>query len=78
MRAATQRSNQCRAIRTVLAFASSSAANGTYITFTYIGAGTTTRTWTVTAPATPGTYEIRLFLNNGYTRVATSPPVIVQ
>jgi hypothetical protein len=61
-----------------LAFAASSAANGSYITFTYVGAGTTTRTWTVMAPATPGTYEFRLFLNNGSTRVATSPPVVVQ
>src|SRR5437867_4894986 len=28
-------------------------------------------------PMTPGTYEFRLFLNNGYTRAATSPPITV-
>src|SRR5262249_5106996 len=37
----------------------------------------TTRTWTVTMPTTTGTYEFRLFLNNGYTRAATSPPITV-
>ena len=56
----------------------SSAPNSSYVTFTYVGTGVTTRTWTVTAPTTPGTYEFRLFLNNGYTRVATSPTVTVQ
>src|SRR5262249_25251259 len=30
-----------------------------------------TRTWTTTMPATVGTYEARLFLNNGFTRGAT-------
>jgi hypothetical protein len=43
-----------------------------------VGSGVSTRTWTVTMPSTPGTYEFRLFLNNGYTRGATSPPVTVQ
>jgi hypothetical protein len=61
-----------------LAFTPTSAANTTYVTFTYVGGGVTTRTWTVTAPSTPGTYEFRLFLNNGYTRAATSPPIVVQ
>ena len=61
-----------------LSFAPIGAANSSFITFVYIGGGTTTRTWTVTAPSTPGTYEFRLFLNNGYTRTATSPPIIVQ
>jgi hypothetical protein len=28
-------------------------------------------------PNPPGTYEFRLFLNNGYTRVATSPTITV-
>jgi hypothetical protein len=32
---------------------------------------------TFTAPAQPGQYEFRYFLNNGYTRVATSNPVAV-
>ena len=60
-----------------LAFALTSAANTSYTSFVYVGAGVTTRTWTVTAPSTPGTYEFRLFLNNGYTRAATSAPVAV-
>jgi len=61
-----------------LAFARVGAANTSYVTFVYVGGGTTSRTWTVTVPSTPGTYEFRLFLNNGYTRAATSPPVTVQ
>lgn len=60
-----------------LAFAATSAANTSYNTFVYVGNTVTTRTWTVTMPQTPGTYEFRLFLNNGYTRVATSPPITV-
>lgn len=60
-----------------LSFAAASAANSSYTTFVYVGGGVTTRTWTVTMPATPGTYEFRLFLNNGYVRSATSPPVTV-
>jgi subtilisin len=61
-----------------LAFAQTSAPNTSYISFVYVGAGVTSRTWTVTAPTTPGTYEFRLFLNNGYTRASTSPTVTVQ
>ena len=61
-----------------LALEAASASNASYITYTYVGNGVTTRTWTVTMPSTPGTYEFRLFLNNGYTRAATSPPVTVQ
>jgi subtilisin len=61
-----------------LAFASTSAPASSYIQYVYVGSGVTTRTWTVTVPATPGTYEFRLFLNNGYTRAATSPPVTVR
>jgi hypothetical protein len=49
----------------------------TAIRYVYIGAGVVTRTWTVAAPTTPGTFEFRLFLNNGYTRAATSPAVVV-
>lgn len=60
-----------------LALASTTAANTSYIQWIYVGSGVTTRTWTVTMPSTPGTYEFRLFLNNGYTRLATSPPVTV-
>ena len=53
------------------------AANSTVLQWTYVGAGITTRTWTVTMPSTPGQYEVRLFLNGGYTRAATSPPITV-
>jgi subtilisin len=60
-----------------LAFASASAPDTSYLQFLYIGAGVTTRTWTVTMPSTPGTYQFRLFPNNGYTRAATSPTVTV-
>ncbi len=61
-----------------LAFAPTGAPDSTYPQYTYVGAGVTTRTWTVTVPATGGTYEFRLFLNNGYTRAATSPTVTVS
>ena len=54
------------------------SADTTYLQWTYVGAGVTTRTWTVTMPATVGPYEFRLYYNNGYTRLATSPPVAVQ
>jgi len=60
-----------------LAFASVGAANNSYLQYVYVGNGVTTRTWTVTAPSTPGPYEFRLFENYGYTRVATSPTVTV-
>jgi subtilisin family serine protease len=61
-----------------IAFAPTGTGNTGYLTWTYVGAGVTTRTWTVTAPSTPGTYEFRLFLNNGFTRTATSPTVTVH
>ena len=60
-----------------LAFAAASAPDTSYLNFTYVGAGVTTRTWTVTVPSTPGTYQFRLFPNNGYTRAATSPTITV-
>ncbi len=61
-----------------LALAASGAPNTSYVNWTYVGAGVTTRTWTVTMPTTSGTYEFRLFLSNGYTRAATSPIVTVS
>lgn len=61
-----------------IAFAATSASNTSYLQWTYVGAGVTTRTWTITAPPTAGTYEFRLFLSDGFTRAATSPPVTVQ
>ena len=60
-----------------LVLAPAGSANSTVLQWTYVGAGVTTRTWTVTMPATAGQYEFRLFLNGGYTRAATSPPVTV-
>jgi len=59
-----------------LALAVVGSPNTSYVQWTYVGAGVTTRTWTVT-PATAGNYEFRLFFNNGYTRGATSPTVSV-
>ncbi len=61
-----------------LALAAVGAPNGAYLTWTYVGTGVTTRTWTVTMPSTPGSYEFRLFLANGFTRAATSPAVTVE
>ncbi len=58
-----------------MALAPADAPNTAYLLWTYVGTGVTTRTWTVALPMTGGPYEFRLFLNNGYTRVATSPPV---
>jgi subtilisin family serine protease len=60
-----------------LALAATGSANASYLQYTYVGGGVTTRTWTVTAPTSPGTYEFRLFANYGYTRLATSPAVTV-
>jgi subtilisin family serine protease len=60
-----------------LALAASGAGNSQYLQWIYVGPGVTTRTWTVTMPTNPGTYEFRYFLNNGYTRAATSPTVTV-
>jgi hypothetical protein len=61
-----------------IGFAATSAPNTSYIAYTYVGSGVTTRTWTVTMPQQTGTYEFRLFPNNGYVRAATSPTIIVQ
>ena len=60
-----------------LALAAVGASDGSYLQWTYVGAGVTTRTWTVTMPTAGGVYEFRLFLNGGYVRAATSPAVTV-
>jgi subtilisin len=60
-----------------LALATVGAPATSYLQWTYVGAGVTTRTWTVTMPTTSGQYEFRLFLNNGYTGAGTSPAVTV-
>ena len=61
-----------------LALAATTAPNTSYLQWTWVGAGVTTRTWTVNMPTTPGTYEFRYFPNNGYTLAAKSPPVTVK
>ncbi|HEX6163369.1 MAG TPA: Calx-beta domain-containing protein, partial [Vicinamibacterales bacterium] len=61
-----------------LALAPVGSPDTTYTTFTYVGAGITSRVWTVTMPMAPlGPWEARLFANNTYTRLATSTPVTV-
>src|SRR5262249_24270027 len=57
------------------------AANTTYVLpYAYVstlpGNGGT-KTWTTTMPTTLGTYEPRLFLNNGFTRAATGNTITV-
>jgi pectin methylesterase-like acyl-CoA thioesterase len=47
------------------------AADQDYLSMQYLGAATTGRL-TFAMPARPGPYELRLFLNDGYTRVAAS------
>ena len=44
-----------------LALASASARDTSYLQYVYVGAGVTTRTWTVTMLTTPGMYQFRLF-----------------
>ena len=56
-----------------LAFAPTTASDGSYLQYTYVGAGVTTRTWTVVVTG-PGTFEFRLF-SGGYNRLATSAPI---
>jgi 5-hydroxyisourate hydrolase-like protein (transthyretin family) len=60
-----------------LALAQTNTPSNSYVQYAYVGANMTTRTWTVTMPTMPGTYEFRLFLNNGYTLAATSSTVTV-
>ena len=50
-------------------------------TYTYdehVGAGFNDQTWTVAMPQTSGSYEFRLFLDNGYTQAGVSDPVTVE
>jgi hypothetical protein len=50
------------------------AGDRSYMQWVYTG-GAATGQFTVKTPLTPGSFEFRYFLNNGYTRVATSPTV---
>jgi hypothetical protein len=63
-----------------LALAPTGAPNTTYVLpYVYVSTlpGTLFKTWTTTLPATLGTYEPRLFLNNGFTRAATGNTITV-
>ena len=60
-----------------LALAASTAPDTSYLQFTYVGTGVTSRTWTVAMPGIAGIYEFRLYLASTYNRAATSPPVTV-
>src|SRR5262245_3252061 len=59
-----------------LAVASTTAANTTFLRWMPVGAGATTRSWSFPLPRTAGTYEVRLFANNGGTRLATSSSIV--
>jgi RHS repeat-associated protein len=48
-----------------------------YVQYTYVGNGVTSRDWTVTMPSSENSYEFRLFLNNGYTLHAASGPAVL-
>jgi hypothetical protein len=61
-----------------LALARVGSAATSYLSYIYVGAGVSDRTWTVNMSSQPGIYEFRLFANNGYTQIAVSPPVTVQ
>src|SRR5215467_3784439 len=50
---------------------------GAAVTYIYVGAGVTTKTWTVNLPATLGSYEFRLYYNNTYTRLTSSPVLAI-
>jgi uncharacterized protein YegP (UPF0339 family) len=63
---------------------SQGAGNGSYLRWFYTatctsssGAAKASGACPVTMPTTAGTYELRLFANNGYTVLATSGPVVV-
>jgi len=60
-----------------LALAEVGSPDNTYLRWTYVGAGATTASWDVVMPDTPGDYEVRLFEDNGFTRLATSPTITV-
>ena len=61
-----------------LTYAPVGSPDSEYWSWTYVPGGLSTYTWTFSVPAVPGTYEIRLLLNGGYTKVATSAPITVK
>ena len=54
-----------------IALAPTTAPDTTYVSYLYVKG--VNGSWTFTAPTTPGTYQFRLYLNNSYSRAATSP-----
>ena len=49
-----------------------------YLQWAYVSALTgNPKTWNITMPTASGQYEIRYFLNNGYTEAATSPTITI-
>ena len=61
-----------------------SAADGTYVDWKYLngtqtrpGSGVTGAAVTFTMPATPGTYNVRFFLNDSWVKLATSATITV-
>ena len=62
-----------------IALAAVGAANPSYFQWTFVAAlpGTTTKTWTVPLPTTPGQYEVRFFQGLTYKQTATSPTITV-
>ena len=68
-----------------VALHSTTAPDGTFVDWMYMSGtrtqpspGLTNATIQLTAPATPGTYNVRLFANNTYTKLATSITITVQ
>ena len=68
-----------------VSLAQGGSSDGSYLAWQYLnGSNTplvaplTDATITFTVPTTPATYEVRLFANNGYGRLATSGPVRAQ
>jgi len=54
------------------------APNTSYVAWRYTtGTGSGSVPLTVPSSVAPGTYEIRLFANNGYARLGTSNPFAV-
>src|SRR5262249_24867528 len=50
---------------------------GASVSYIYVGAGVTTKAWAIPLPTTVGQYEFRLYYNNTWTRLASSPAITV-
>lgn len=61
-----------------LALAHRGDCDADYVQWIYVPSGSTTATWQVTMPTELGDYEFRLFRDNGFDRLATSPTVTVS